>query len=283
MRDSARSAAAADPKSGGNPYSRAARNLGWLRFFPSWLHGLLFPAALLIIWQIAGDTGLVTKEQLPTPAAIAGRFAELVMNGELAHHLSVSFVRAIGGFLLGAASGLLIGMFTGIGKIVERTLDPSLQMLRTIPLLALIPLFILWFGIGEFSKVLMISLGAFFPVYLNTFLGIRSVDAKLYEVSRILGYSRWQQLTKLIIPSALPNILLGLRLAMGVSWLVLVFAELMGTSAGIGYMIEDARTYSNTDIVFVGIILFALVGSLSDLAVHALEKRWLRWQDTFKR
>ncbi|RUT29585.1 ABC transporter permease [Paenibacillus zeisoli] len=258
------------------------KELGWLNRVPFWLHGLLVPIVLLIIWQIAGDTGLVTKEQLPTPLAIMKRFIELGASGELYHHLGVSALRALSGFMLGSVIGLLVGMFIGIGKIIERTLDPSLQMLRTVPLLALIPLFILWFGIGEFSKVLMISLGAFFPVYLNTFLGIRSVDTKLYDVTRILGYSRWQQLTKLILPSALPNILLGLRLAMSTSWLVLVFAELMGTSAGIGYMIEDARTYSNTDIVFVGIILFALVGSLSDIAVHALEKRWLSWQDTFK-
>ncbi|USB32336.1 ABC transporter permease [Paenibacillus sp. YPG26] len=262
--------------------SKFRKELGWLNHVPAWLHGLLVPIALLILWQIAGDTGLVTKEQLPTPLAIIKRFIELGASGELYHHLGVSSLRALGGFMLGSAIGLLVGMFIGIGKIIERTLDPSLQMLRTVPLLALIPLFILWFGIGEFSKILMISLGAFFPVYLNTFLGIRSVDTKLYDVSRILGYSRWHQLTKLIIPSALPNILLGLRLAMSTSWLILVFAELMGTSAGIGYMIEDARTYSNTDIVFVGIILFALVGSISDIIVHALEKRWLRWWDTFK-
>ncbi|MGV2687288.1 ABC transporter permease subunit, partial [Clostridium perfringens] len=120
---------------------------------------------------------------------------------------------------------------TGLGKMAERTLAPSLQMLRTVPLLSLIPLFILWFGIGEFSKILMISLGAFFPMYVNTFLGIRNVDAKLYEVSRIFQYSKPQLLIRLIVPAALPNILLGIRLSLGVSWLVLVVAEMMGTSA----------------------------------------------------
>ncbi|MFD7522928.1 ABC transporter permease [Paenibacillus chitinolyticus] len=269
-------------KTAPNLYGRTAKDLGWLGVFPSWTHGLLVPLLLLAVWQTAGMSGLVSKEQLPTPSDIVRRFAELGLSGELLRHIGVSFVRAASGFALGALAGLLTGLFTGIGKMIERTLDPSLQMLRTVPLLALIPLFILWFGIGEFSKILMISLAAFFPVYLNTFTGIRGVDSKLYEVTRILRYSRSQQLRKLIIPSALPHILLGLRLAMGVSWLVLVFAELMGTSAGIGYMIEDARTYSNTDIVFVGIILFACVGSLSDLAVRALEKRWLGWRDTFK-
>ncbi|WP_413004205.1 ABC transporter permease [Paenibacillus sp. 1P03SA] len=277
-----KSAATLRGKAAPKVYGRTAKDLGWLGVFPSWTHGLLVPIVLLAVWQAAGMSGLVGKEQLPAPSDIARRFAELGLSGELLEHIGVSFVRAAGGFALGALAGLLVGLFTGIGKLIERTLDPSLQMLRTVPLLALIPLFILWFGIGEFSKILMISLAAFFPVYLNTFTGIRSVDSKLYEVTRILQYSRGRQLTKLIIPSALPHILLGLRLAMGVSWLVLVFAELMGTSAGIGYMIEDARTYSNTDIVFVGIILFALVGSLSDLAVHALEKRWLGWRDTFK-
>ncbi|WP_372007523.1 ABC transporter permease [Paenibacillus chitinolyticus] len=269
-------------KTAPNVYGRTVKDLGWLGVFPFWTHGLLVPFVLLAVWQAAGMSGLVGKEQLPTPSDIARRFAELGLNGELLRHIGVSFVRAASGFGLGALAGLLTGLFTGIGKMIERTLDPSLQMLRTVPLLALIPLFILWFGIGEFSKILMISLAAFFPVYLNTFTGIRGVDSKLYEVTRILRYSRSQQLRKLIIPSALPHILLGLRLAMGVSWLVLVFAELMGTSAGIGYMIEDARTYSNTDIVFVGIILFACVGSLSDLAVRALERRWLGWRDTFK-
>jgi len=128
----------------------------------------------------------------------------------------------------------------------------------------------------------MISLGAFFPVYLNTFLGIRNVDIKLVEVSRIFQYTRWQLLSKMIIPAAMPNILLGIRLSLGASWLVLVVAEMMGTSAGIGYMIQDARAYSQTDIVFVGISIFAVIGKLSDSAIRLLERRWLHWRDTFK-
>ncbi|WP_245339437.1 ABC transporter permease [Paenibacillus shirakamiensis] len=255
--------------------------LGWLNHIPSWLHGWLVPIVVLALWQLSGYLGWVTPTQLPTPLAILRRFIELALNGELYRHVSISFVRAIAGFALGSIAGLALGTFTGIGRLIERTLDPSLQMLRTIPLLALTPLFILWFGIGEFSKMLLISLGAFFPVYLNTFLGIRSVDSKLFQVTRILGFSRWQMIRRLILPTALPNILLGLRLALGISWLVLVFAEMMGTSSGIGIMIEEARGYSNTDIVFVGIILFAIVGALSDYVVRKLEKKLLGWRDTY--
>ncbi|WP_422657013.1 ABC transporter permease [Paenibacillus sp. EC2-1] len=253
----------------------------WLQGIPGSLHAWILPVILLVIWQIAGSLGWIGPNLLPTPYAIVRQFFRLVVSGEILDHFRISFIRAMLGFVLGGLAGFLLGMSTGLGKIVERTLDPSLQMLRTVPLLSLIPLFILWFGIGEFSKTLMISLGAFFPVYVNTFLGIRSVDIKLFEVSRIFQFSKWQQIHKVIIPAALPNILLGVRLSLGVSWLVLVVAEMMGTSAGIGYMIQDARAYSQTDVVFVGIIIFAIIGKLSDSVVRVLEKRWLRWRDTY--
>lgn len=253
----------------------------WLQGIPGSLHAWIIPVILLVIWQITGSLGWIGPNLLPTPYAIVRQFFRLVVSGEMLDHFRISFIRAMLGFVLGGLAGFLLGISTGLGKIVERTLDPSLQMLRTVPLLSLIPLFILWFGIGEFSKALMISLGAFFPVYVNTFLGIRSVDMKLFEVSRIFQFSKWQQIHKVIIPAALPNILLGVRLSLGVSWLVLVVAEMMGTSAGIGYMIQDARAYSQTDVVFVGIIIFAIIGKLSDSVVRVLEKRWLRWRDTY--
>ncbi|GAE05083.1 alkanesulfonates transport system permease protein [Paenibacillus sp. JCM 10914] len=201
---------------------------------PAPLHAWLLPIIIVAAWQAAGDFGWISATLLPTPLVIAKQFVSLGFSGELWEHFGISMMRALSGFFLGGLTGLVLGLSTGLGKMAERTLDPSIQMLRTVPLLSLIPLFILWFGIGEFSKILMISLGAFFPMYVNTFLGIRSVDVKLYEVSRIFQYSKLRLLTKLIIPSALPNILLGIRLSLGVSWLVLVVAEMMGTSAGIG-------------------------------------------------
>ncbi|GLC87633.1 ABC transporter permease [Lysinibacillus piscis] len=242
----------------------------------------LVPLAIVGIWQIISSLKLVAQHILPAPTQIIATFWLLLSNGDLLNHLIVSGERVLVGFLLGASVGIVLGIVTGFSKLLQEIVDPSLQMLRTVPLLALIPLFILWFGVGEFGKVLMIALGAFFPVYVNVFLGIRLVNIQLYEVTGLLQYSFKKRLTTLIIPSAMPNILLGIRLALGASWLVLVVSEMMGTSAGIGYMIQDARAYSQTDIVFVGLVMFALLGKLSDSFVYTIERRVLKWQDTFK-
>jgi sulfonate transport system permease protein len=244
--------------------------------------GLILPFLLFAVWQIVGALGFVSKTVLPTPSDIVLAFKNLIVSGELFTHLKISVLRAAAGFLLGAGLGLAAGIAVGFSTKTEGVLDPSLQMLRTIPHLAVAPLFILWFGFGEASKILLIAKGAFFPIYVNTFLGIREVDAKLFDVARTLGFSRWKQIKLLILPSALPNILLGIRLSLGAAWLALVVAELMGSTEGVGYMMMDARQFSNTDIVFVGIIIFAVVGKLTDSFVRLLEKRLLKWQDTYK-
>ncbi len=242
----------------------------------------IVPIIILIIWEVICLLGFVKPDMLPAPTQILSQFWTLIVNGELFVHFSISMQRVLIGFFIGSTIGLILGILTGFSTLIQKILDPSLQMLRTVPLLALIPLFILWFGVGEFAKVLMISLGAFFPVYLNTFLGIRMVDIKLYEVTKVLQFSAWSRLTKVVLPSALPNILLGIRLALGTSWLVLVVSEMMGTSAGIGYMIQNARAYSQTDIVFVGLIIFALMGKFSDSLVRMIEAKSLKWRDTYK-
>ncbi|MFS3928503.1 ABC transporter permease [Priestia flexa] len=225
--------------------------------------------------------GIVSSTVLPTPLDIVIAFQQLILTGELPSHLQVSIFRAALGFLVGAGLGLVFGIIVGFSSKTEAYMDPSIQMLRTVPHLAVAPLFILWFGFGEVSKVLLIAKGAFFPIYVNTFLGIRGVDSKLFDVARILQFSRWKQVTRLILPAALPSILLGIRLSLGIAWLGLVVAELMGSSEGIGYMIMDARQFSQTDIVFVGIIIFAVVGKLSDSFVRLLEKRLLKWRESY--
>ncbi|KXG11540.1 putative aliphatic sulfonates transport permease protein SsuC [Anoxybacillus sp. P3H1B] len=247
-----------------------------------WISPLLIPLAILIIWQLFGQFGEVSKTVLPTPFDIATATYKLILSGELVMHLKISTIRALSGFLIGAAAGLIAGIAVGFSTRTEEVLDPTLQMLRTIPHLAVAPLFILWLGFGEASKVLLIAKGAFFPIYVNTFLGIRGVDAKLFDVARIFHFNTWQKIKLLIFPSALPNVLLGIRLSLGAAWLSLVVAELMGSTEGIGYMMMDARQFSNTDIVFVGIILFALAGKVTDSFVRLLEKWLLRWQDTYK-
>ncbi|WP_371863538.1 ABC transporter permease [Aneurinibacillus danicus] len=243
---------------------------------------MILPAMILGIWQTVGAMNLVSSTILPTPVAIGQAFIDLIVSGELFSHLQISIFRAVLGFLLGAGLGLILGTLVGFFNRAEQTVDPTLQMLRTIPHLAVMPLFILWFGFGELSKVLLIAKGAFFPVYLNTFLGIRGVDAKLFEVARILEFNRVKLVTKLILPAAMPNILLGIRLSLGIAWLGLVVAELMGSSEGVGYMIMDARQFTQTDIVFVGIIIFALVGKLTDSLVRYFESKLLKWRESYK-
>lgn len=244
--------------------------------------GWSVPLLLIAIWQIAGSLGLLNPVLLPAPSVIWNELVAMTLSGELASNLGISAGRAFLGFILGGGLGLAAGVWIGFSYRAERLVDPSLQMLRTLPHLAIAPLFILWFGFGETSKILLIAKGAFFPLYVNTFLGIRSVDNKLFDVARVLEFSRWELIWKLIVPAALPNIFLGIRLSIGVAWLGLVVAELMGSSSGIGYIINDARSFSLTSVVFVGIIVFAVVGKLSDSLIRWLEHRMLSWQDSYK-
>lgn len=246
------------------------------------LRGMLLPIMVIIIWQAIGMFFNISKTVLPTPVDIFVAFQTLLVSGELASHLQISLTRAVIGFIIGAFLGLLFGTISGLSNRTEQFIDPTLQMLRTVPHLALAPLFILWFGLGEWSKVLLIALGAFFPLYVNTLLGIRGVDKKLFDVARVLQFSRFKQISKLIVPAALPNILLGIRLSLGAAWLGLVVSELMGASEGIGYLIMDARQFSRTDVVFVGIIIFAFGGKIGDSLVRILENNLLKWRDSYQ-
>ncbi|WP_159886902.1 ABC transporter permease [Paenibacillus puerhi] len=246
------------------------------------LLGSLLPLLLLAAWQVFGDLGLISPLLFPTPLRIAQAAIRLAQTGELASNLRISILRVLGGFALGASLGLALGILVGLFRRTERALDPTVQMIRMVPHLAIAPLFILWFGIGETSKILLIAKGAFFPLYINTFMGIRGADNKLFDVTRVLGFSRWKQIVRLILPAALPNILLGIRISLGVSWLGLVVAELMGSTEGIGYLMSDARQFSKTPVVFVGILIFASFGILSDLLVRLLERKWLSWRDSYK-
>ncbi|MFE4709979.1 ABC transporter permease [Paenibacillus sp. NPDC056722] len=243
---------------------------------------LLLPGSVLILWQTLGHYGIISEMLFPTPYTIGESFWNLAVSGDLWVNLRISAARALSGFVLGGGLGLLLGLLVGLFRRSEKLLDPSLQMIRMIPSLAVVPLFILWFGIGEESKVLLIAKGAFFPLYINTFVGIRGVDNKLFEVTRVLGYSRLKQISRLVLPAALPNVVLGVRLSLGLSWLGLVVAELIASSSGIGYMMSDARQFADTPVVFVGILVFAVAGLLSDTVVRLIERRLLRWKDNFQ-
>lgn len=261
---------------------KSAVPIAWKFLLSDWGTGAIIPVVTIVLWQLAGSTGLISAQFLPTPLSIARAFTGLLVTGELTHHLGVSMGRAGVGFLIGGVLGLLFGVLTGLFRSVEYVLGPSVQVLRLVPHLAIAPLIILWFGFGEMSKVVIILTGSFFPLYINTFMGIRNVDNKLFEVSRVLGFSPYQKLRRLILPAALPGILLGLRLSLAVAWIGLVVAELIGSQSGIGFLINEAKQNSNTEVVFVGIIIFAIVGKLIDSLFRIIERKFLFWRDSYE-
>ncbi|MGW0175600.1 ABC transporter permease [Rhodococcus sp. NPDC003322] len=232
----------------------------------------LAPLTLLLVWQIGSRTGLLSERVLPAPSVILEAGVEVFRSGALTDALLVSGQRVLIGFALGAVLGVGFGVVAGIGRIGEYIVDPPLQMLRTVPLFGLIPLFIIWFGIGEEPKVFLIALGVAFPLYLNTFAGIRQLDPKLLELGQVL------RLRRLVIPGALPHILVGLRQSLGVAWLSLIVAEQINASKGLGYIVNNAREFLRTDIVIFGLLVYGLLGLVTDALVRGLERRALRWQ-----
>ncbi|MFJ3058533.1 aliphatic sulfonate ABC transporter permease SsuC [Herbaspirillum sp. NPDC087042] len=247
----------------------------------AWI-GWLLPLALLAWWELAAQAGWLSSRILPEPFAVLKAAWNLSASGELWRHLAVSSGRAASGFAVGAGLGLVLGLLSGSLRSAELLLDTTLQMVRNIPALALIPLVILWFGIDETAKLFLVSVGVFFPVYLNTFHGIRSVDQGLIEMARSYGLSGWPLYRDVILPGALPSILVGLRFALGLVWVLLIVAETISAQAGIGYMTMNAREFLQTDVVLVGILLYALLGKLADTAARALERFWLRWHPGYQ-
>lgn len=243
----------------------------------------LLPSLPLVAWQIAGDAGWLSSRILPTPVEVVRAGWRLIQSGELVDHLGASFRRAALGFLTGGSLGLFLGVLTGASRLAERLLDTSLQMLRTIPHLALIPLVILWFGIGEEAKVFLVALGVLFPVYLNTYHGFRTVDPGLVEMGRVYGLGRWGLFRNVLLPGALPSVLVGVRYALGVMWLTLIVAETIAATSGIGYLAMNAREFLRTDVVVLSILLYALLGKLADTSARALERWWLPWHAAFAR
>ena len=240
------------------------------------------PIALLVAWELASRFGWLSDRVLPEPLAVVRAFWVLAVSGELWHHVAISSGRALSGFAIGGGLGLALGLLTGSLRSAETLLDSTLQMLRNIPALALIPLVILWFGIDESAKLFLVATGVFFPVYINTFHGIRAVDKGLVEMARSYGLSGWALYRHVILPGALPSILVGVRFSLGLMWVILIVAETISAQAGIGYMTMNAREFLQTDVVLVGILLYALLGKLADLLSKGLERWLLRWHPGYQ-
>ncbi|BAY16313.1 binding-protein-dependent transport systems inner membrane component [Anabaenopsis circularis NIES-21] len=242
----------------------------------------IVPILVVVLWELSSRTGLLSNRILPAPSGVVITAFKLAATGELFQHIGISAGRAISGFLVGGSIGFSLGLLNGIFPLAEKLLDSSLQMLRTIPNLALIPLVILWFGIGDQARLFLVSMGVFFPLYLNTFHGIRSVDPGLIEMGRVYGLKPVQLLWQIILPGALSSILVGVRFSLGIMWLTLIVAETIAADSGLGYMAMNAREFMQTDVVVLSIFIYALLGKLADATARFLERKWLAWHPNYQ-
>lgn len=265
----------------GGPAARPGRRAGVARA----VRDLALPwtslVLLIALWWTASATGHLAPNVLPSPVTVARTAADLTTSGVLADSLWTSFVRVAAGVALGLGVGLSLGLVSGLSRLAERVVDKPVQMVRAIPFTALVPLFIIWFGIGEAPKILLVATGVAVPVYINTFAGVRDVDSRLVEVGRSCGLPAWRISTTILLPGALPSVLVGVRHALGIAWVALIVAETLAANAGIGFLMTSAREFTRTDVMLVCIFLYALLGVLTDTAVRVAERLLLRWRVAF--
>jgi sulfonate transport system permease protein len=242
----------------------------------------LVPVLILVTWQLLAQSGVISRRIMPAPLDVLGTGQKLLLSGRLETDIAVSTQRAFLGFLIGGSIGFSLGLINGLFPLSESLFDSSIQMIRTVPHLALIPLVILWFGIGEEARLFLIVLGVFFPVYLNTFHGVRTIERGYLEIGKVYGLSPAGQFWQIVLPGALPSILVGVRYALGVMWLTLIVAETISANSGIGYLTMNAREFMQTDVIVLGILVYALLGKLSDAITRQLERQLLRWHPRYQ-
>ncbi|UOQ85228.1 ABC transporter permease [Gracilibacillus salinarum] len=251
--------------------------------FRTILLGSIIPVILIVIWELLSRAGVVPSNQLPAPTAIVDKIISLAEDGSLWGHIWITTYRVFAGFIVGTIVAVILGSVVGFYKTAEQLLDPMIQAFRSIPSLAWVPLFILWLSIGETSKITMIAVGVFFPVYLNIVSGISGVDRKLIEVGKMYGLNTFQLVKRIILPASLPSFLVGLRSGLGLGWMFVVAAELMGASQGLGFLLVFGQNMSQPETILASIILFAIIGKLSDWALKQIEIRSLHWQDRLEK
>lgn len=239
------------------------------------------PAVLVIVWEVLAKAGWISPQVLPAPSKVAATAIKLATTGSLLNDLGVSLLRAAAGFTIGASVGFALGTLVGFSRIAEAAIDRSVQMIRAIPFLAVLPLVIVWLGVGEAEKIFLVALGVTFPIYINTTLGIRQIDPKLIELGRIQGLSSLELIRRIVLPGALPSILTGVRYALATAWLALVVAETIGAQSGIGFLAMDAREFLRTDVIVLTIVIYALIGVAADAIARLLERRLLAWHPNY--
>jgi len=238
---------------------------------------LLIPVVLVIMWEVLSRKGIIRPSILPAPSTIGLTLLDMLKSGELFRHLGVSILRVFQGYILGASLGIIIGFLMGLFKPVEKAFSLITGLLRPIPIVAWVPVLILWMGIDESSKITVIAIGSFWPTLLNVIHGIKNTDKKYLEVAEILGKNKFTVLTKVVLPSALPSIFTGLRLAIGIAWMSVIAAELIAAASGIGYLIMYAREISQPDVMLVGVLSIGITGLLIDVLIRKIEARLLGW------
>jgi sulfonate transport system permease protein len=264
--------AEAEPRTAGRRPARTRAALAGLK-------GFLLPALLIAAWEAAARAGLFAPHLLPAPSVVLHTVVELWQSGELIGDIAVTLQRVLLGFAFGTAAATLLGALTGYSRTWRELLDPLLQALRNIPSIAWVPLFILWLGIFEASKVTLIAVGVFFPVYLNLMSGIQGVDRKLVEVGRAYRLSGWRLVRRVLLPATLPAYVVGLRSGLGLGWMFVVAAEYMGASQGLGYLLVDGQMTGRPQQIIAAIILFAIFGKSTDMILAAVGRRLVAWQD----
>ncbi|WP_369142871.1 ABC transporter permease [Streptomyces sp. R44] len=258
-----------------------ARGPGRRPSVPRWLRRAVGPLLLLVLWQASSAAGVLPADVLASPGTIARAAGELAGDGTLPTAMGVSLRRVAVGLLLGGVVGIALALVSGLSRLGEDLVDAPVQMLRTVPWVGLIPLFIIWLGIGEAPKVALIALGVAFHLYLNVYAGIRGVDAQLVEAGESLGLGRWGLVRHVVLPGALPGAMTGLRYSLATAWLALVFGESINADAGIGFLMNQAREFFRTDVIVVCLVVYAFLGLLADAVVRTLERLLLQWRPTF--
>jgi sulfonate transport system permease protein len=248
---------------------------------PRWARRSVGPVCLLVAWWAVCYFHVFTETEVASPAETWSAARQLWDAGQLQSNLWISLRRVLEGLSLGLVIGTTLAIVSGFFHLGEDLLDPVIQAIRAVPLFGLLPLFIVWFGIGEAPKIYLIAIGCMFPVYLNTYGGIRGVDAKLIEAGKTFGLNRFGVIRNIILPGSLPGFLVGLRFALVASWLMVIVAEQINAQSGIGYLIMEAETVNRIDIMFVGLTIYAMLGIIADLLVRQLEKHLLAWRRGF--
>jgi sulfonate transport system permease protein len=248
---------------------------------PRQVRRLIGPVLALGVWQLVCSLGVFNSVEVASPIAVVDAGRQLWAQGELQANLLISLQRVAEGLVLGVSAGTALAVISGLFHLGEDLVDPVIQAARSVPILGLVPLAIIWFGVGETPKVFLIALGCTFPVYLNTYAAIRGVDSKLVEAGQTFGLGRWGLVRRVILPGALPGFLVGLRFALVSSWLIVVVAEVINAKSGIGYLINEAQSWNRTDIIMLGLVIYAVLGLIADGIVRLLEHRLLTWRRGF--